>query len=58
MSVVDLEKEASVTIFPVTRITHLRSSIPVTVRIGPEHMQVITVSSILRKKKWPDKTKW
>ncbi|KAL7332161.1 hypothetical protein PS15p_204242 [Mucor circinelloides] len=39
----DLEKEASVTIFPVTRITHLRSSIPVTVRIGPEHMQVITM---------------
>lgn len=49
-SIVDLEKEASVTIFPVTRITHLRSSIPVTVRIGPEHMQVITVSTLYIKK--------
>jgi hypothetical protein len=48
-NIVDLEKEVSVTIFPVVRITHLRSSIPVTVKIGPEHMQVITVS--YKKKK-------
>ncbi|KAI8053543.1 hypothetical protein BDF21DRAFT_441145 [Thamnidium elegans] len=40
---VDLEKEASVTIYPVTRITNIRSSIAVTVKIGPEHMQVITM---------------
>ena len=40
----DVEKETTVSIFPVTRITHLRSSIPVTVKIGPEYMQIITVS--------------
>ncbi|KAI8974377.1 hypothetical protein BDB01DRAFT_807208 [Pilobolus umbonatus] len=39
----DLEKEISVTIFPVTRISNLKLSIPVTVKIGPEHMQVITM---------------
>ncbi|KAI9486703.1 MAG: hypothetical protein EXX96DRAFT_550220 [Benjaminiella poitrasii] len=39
---IELEKETSVTIFPVLKITHLRSSIPVIVKIGTAHMQVIT----------------
>ncbi|CEP19674.1 hypothetical protein [Parasitella parasitica] len=38
----DLEKESGVTIHPVSRITHSRASIPVTVKIGPEFVQVIT----------------
>lgn len=41
---VDLEKEATVAISSVTRLTNFRSSIPVVVKIGSEHMQVITVS--------------
>ncbi|KAI8643392.1 hypothetical protein BD408DRAFT_414835 [Parasitella parasitica] len=39
----DLEKESSVTIHPVSRITNSRASIPVTIKIGPEFIQVITM---------------
>ncbi|CEI98406.1 hypothetical protein RMCBS344292_12515 [Rhizopus microsporus] len=39
----DLEKDACVTIFPVTRLTNLRTSIPVIVKIGLEEIQIITM---------------
>ncbi|KAG0184581.1 Ras GTPase activating protein ira2 [Apophysomyces sp. BC1034] len=39
----DIEQEQNTVFFPVTRLTHLRSTIPVMVKIGPEHVQIITV---------------
>lgn len=49
--IVDLEKEATVTISSVTRLSNFRSSIPVIVKIGSEHMQVITVNAFLSTSK-------
>ncbi|KAG0178831.1 Ras GTPase activating protein ira2 [Apophysomyces sp. BC1021] len=42
-STVDIEKETSTLYGSVTKITNLKMTIPVTIKIGPEHMQIITV---------------
>ncbi|KAI8394136.1 uncharacterized protein BYT42DRAFT_553510 [Radiomyces spectabilis] len=38
----DLEKELSTIFTPVTRVASMNINIPVTVKIGPEHMQIVT----------------
>lgn len=42
--IVNLEKNPSVTIYPVTRLTNQRISIPVIVKISSEELQIISVS--------------
>ncbi|KAI8363872.1 hypothetical protein EDC96DRAFT_558843 [Choanephora cucurbitarum] len=39
----DMERENYTTISPVSRISNLKSSLPVTVKIGEEHIQIVTV---------------
>lgn len=39
-----IEKDPCITVYPVTRLTNQRTSVPVIVKIGPEEVQVITVS--------------
>ncbi|KAG1226630.1 hypothetical protein G6F35_002849 [Rhizopus arrhizus] len=40
---VGIEKDPCVTIYPVTRLTNQRTSVPVIVKIGPEEVQIITM---------------
>ncbi|KAF7730429.1 Ras GTPase activating protein ira2 [Apophysomyces ossiformis] len=42
-STVEIERESSTVFASVTKITNLKMTIPVTIKIGPEHMQIITV---------------
>ncbi|CAO3589215.1 unnamed protein product [Absidia cylindrospora] len=42
----EIELEATTVFYPVTRQTHLKSTIPVTVKISAEHIQIITVRPI------------
>ncbi|KAI8076544.1 uncharacterized protein B0P05DRAFT_546306 [Gilbertella persicaria] len=39
----NMERETCVTVSPVSRISNLKSSVPITVKIGPEHIQLITI---------------
>ena len=41
--IVEMERENYTTISPVSRISNLKSSLPVTVKIGEEHIQIVTV---------------
>ncbi|KAI8328834.1 hypothetical protein BC941DRAFT_216115 [Chlamydoabsidia padenii] len=42
----ELEKETPTVFYPVTRQTHLKSTLPVTVKVTSEHIQIITVQPI------------
>ncbi|CAO3592087.1 unnamed protein product [Absidia cylindrospora] len=42
----EIEKEPATVFYPVTRQTHLKSTLPVTVKISAEHIQIITVRPI------------